>query len=395
MSKKNLLVKIILPLLILAVGIAGARMLTSMQTPPQKQTPPERGLLVDVISVESKAHQVNVHATGTVQPGMEISMVPEVSGKVTWLSPNLVNGGFLRKGEKLLEIDRRDYLLAVNQAQAEMARVRVSLQTEQQQAQLALQEWQLLEMADKGEPNPLVLREPQLQREQANLAAAKASLEQAELNLQRTVLYAPFNCRIRTEQVDPGQYLRAGSAIATLAGTDRVEISVPLPLSELQWLAIPRAGRDYAGSPAILSLQAGKQVYQWRGEIVRSLGEINSNSHMATIVVAVDDPYRLQKDADKKQLDLANGLFVNLVLHGKKLQSIVPIPRDSLRENNSVWIADLEDRLQIRPVHILRRERDLLLIDSGLMGGERLVLTTLDGVADGLQLRPVQQESAQ
>jgi RND family efflux transporter MFP subunit len=300
-----------------------------------------------------------------------------------------------RKGEKLLEIDRRDYLLAVNQAQAEMARVRVSLQTEQQQAQLALQEWQLLEMADKGEPNPLVLREPQLQREQANLAAAKASLEQAELNLQRTVLYAPFNCRIRTEQVDPGQYLRAGSAIATLAGTDRVEISVPLPLSELQWLAIPRAGRDYAGSPATLSLQTGKQIYQWQGGIVRSLGEIDSNSHMATIIVAVDDPYRLQKDADKKQLDLANGLFVNIVLHGKKLQSIVPIPRDSLRENNSVWIADLEDRLQIRSVHILRRERDLLLIDSGLMEGERLVLTTLDGVADGLQLRPVQQESAQ
>ena len=82
-------------------------------------------------------------------------------------------------------IDQRDYQLAVNQAQATLAQAQVALQTEQQQAQIALEEWRLLEMADKGEPDPLVLREPQLQRERANLAAAQAGLEKAELNLQR------------------------------------------------------------------------------------------------------------------------------------------------------------------------------------------------------------------
>lgn len=394
MSKKNILTKVFLPLLILAVGIAGTILLTRMQKPPQKQQTPESGLLVEVLEVENRSHQVNVHATGTVQPSMEVSLVPEISGKVVWLSPQMISGGFLQKGEKLLTIDNRDYRLAVNQAKAELARTQVALQMEQQQARIALEEWQRLEMPDKGEPSPLVLHEPQLQMEQANLAAAQASLEQAELNLQRTELYAPFNCRIRSEQVDPGQYLRAGTAIAMLAGTDQVEISVPLPLAELQWLTIPRPNQNTTGSLATLSLKTGKRSYRWKGQIVRSLGEINSNSHMATIVVAVDDPYRLQKNADREQFDLANGLFVDIVLHGKKLPNIVPIPRDSLRENSSVWIADLEDRLQIRSVHILRRERDLLLIDDGLVGGERLVLTTLDGVADGLQLRPVLQEQS-
>ncbi|PLX87425.1 MAG: efflux RND transporter periplasmic adaptor subunit [Desulfuromonas sp.] len=391
MSKRSLFLKIILPLLIIAVGVAGFKILMTMQAPPKKQSAPEKGLLVDVIQVASEPHLVNVHATGTVQPSMEISLVPEVSGKVTWLSPNLVSGGFLRQGEKILVIDQRDYQLALDQAQADLARVEVSLQTEQQQAQIALEEWQLLELADKGEPSPLVLREPQLQREQANRAAAQAGLEKARLNLQRTVLYAPFNCRVRTEQVDPGQYLRAGTAIATLAGTDRVEINVPLPLNELQWLDIPRAGQNISGAAATISLQSAKQTYRWNGRIVRSLGEVDMNSQMATVVVAVDDPYR-QQGSESVPFDLAVGLFVDISLHGKRLPDIVTIPRRALRENNSVWIADQEDRLQIRPVNILRRERDMLLIDAGVVAGERLILTTLDGAANGLQLRPVEQE---
>lgn len=392
MSKKNILLKIFLPLLILAIGIAGAVVITKIKKPPQKHQPPELGLLVDVMQVESRPHQVNVHATGTVQPSQEISVVPEVSGKVTWLSPQLVNGGFLGKGEKLIQIDQRDYLLAVNRAKAELAQAEVALQTEQQQSRIALDEWQRLDMPDKGKPNPLVLREPQMQSAQANLDAARAGLEQAKLNLQRTTLYAPFNCRVRTEQVDPGQYLRAGSAIVTLAGTDRVEISVPLPLSELQWLSIPRADWNGSGSSATLSTTTGDKKHQWNGRVVRSLGEINGNSHMATVVVAVDDPYRMQNRAENGQFDLAVGLFVDIVLHGQTLPEVVPIPREILRENNTVWVVDAEDRLQIRPVHVLRRERELLLIDSGINSGEKLVITTLDGVAEGLKLRPVQQE---
>jgi len=395
MSKKNILLKIILPLLVLAVGIAGALFITRMQKPPVRKPPMESGLLVDVMQVENRSHQVNVHATGTVHPSMEISLVPEVSGKVTWLSPQMISGGFLRQGEKLLEIDKRDYLLAVNRAKAELARAEVALQTEQQKASIALQEWQRLDLPDKGEPNPLVLHEPQLQQEQANLAAAEASLEQAELNLKRTALYAPFNCRVRTEQVDPGQYVRAANTIATLTGTDRVEINVPLPIAELQWLTIPRAGQKLRGSAAIITLETGKTTYRWEGEIVRSLGEIDTNSHMATVVVAVDDPYHRRQKEDTEQIDLAVGLFVDITLQGKTVPNVVPIPRETLREDSSVWLVDSKDRLQIHPVHILRREKELLLIDDGLSGGERLVLTTLTGAANGLQLRIESQESAQ
>lgn len=394
MSNKNTLLKIVLPLLILLAGIAAAVALIKMQKPPQKQTPPERGLLVEVSQVESKSHQVRVYATGTVQPRQEISMIPEVSGKVVWLSPRLVTGGFLKKGEKLLEIDSRDYLLAVDSARAALAQAEVSLQTEQQQAQLALEEWQQLDLPDKGEPSSLVLREPQLQSAQATLDAARASLQQAELNLQRTILYAPFNCRVRSEQVDEGQYLKAGNSVATLAGTDQVEITVPLPLSELQWLDIPRAGQAGAGSQATVQMHAGETLYTWQGSISRAVGEVDSSSHMASIVVTVDDPYQ-RTSGTAESFALAVGMYVDIILHGRTLDKVVAIPREALREESSVWIADDDNKLRVRPVHIARRERDLLLIDAGLSGGERLIETTLDGAADGMALRPTEQESAQ
>jgi len=391
MSKKNLLLKIILPLIILVIGVIGFKSLTGLSTPPKKQAQPQRGLLVEVLTIATQPHQVTVHATGSVAPGMEISLVPEVSGKIDWLSPQLVTGGFFRKGEKLLEIDQRDYRLAVEQAQATLAQAEVALQTEEQQSKLALEEWQLLNMDDKGEPSPLVLRAPQLKKEKANLDAARAGLKKAQLNLQRTTLYAPFDCRIRTEQVDPGQYLRAGTAVATLAGTAQAEIKVPLPLSELQWLDIPRAGDTHTGSRATISLTSGSERLTWTGEIVRSAGEIDPASHMATIIVAVDTADG-NRSTPQGQLDLSVGLFVDVALHGTHLPEVVSIPRSALRENDSVWLADLEDRLQIRPVHVLRREQDTLLIDEGLSAGERMILTTLDGAVTGLLLRPMAQE---
>jgi RND family efflux transporter MFP subunit len=384
--------KIILPLLILLIGIGGFLALNKMKKTPQRQKPPQLGVLVDVMVLQAEPHQIRVHATGTVSAEQEISLVPEVSGKVTWLSPQLVSGGHFKTGEALLKIEASDYRLAVERARAEIARAEVALRTEQERAQVAQQEWNRIDLQDKGEPGPLVTREIQLQQEQANLAAAQANLKQAQLNLLRTEIKAPFNGRIRQEMVDLGQYLRAGTSIGTYSGTDRAEIHMPLPVAELRWLTIPAAGSRESGSTAIINLP-GNSGKRWQGQIVRSLGEIDSGSRMATVVIAVEDPYRL-KPAGKSPV-LQNGQFVEAQLLGTRLAEIIRIPRAALRADQQVWIADAEDRLRLRPVKILRREQQHLLLESGVQSGDRLILTTLSGAADGLLLRPVLQERAQ
>lgn len=391
-KKSNLALKIVLPILILIIGVAVFKILSTLKQAPQRQKPPQLGALVDVMELQSKAHQVTVHATGTVAPAEEISLVPQVSGKVAWISPQLVAGGMFKQGETLLKIEATDFELAVEKARADIASAKVTLRTEQEKARVAMLEWQRIELPDKGTPGPLVTREIQLQQAQATLAAADANLKQAELNLQRTVLTAPFDGRIRQEDVDLGQYLRANTSIGTFSGTSRAEIHVPLPLEELRWLSIPTANSKAAGSLAILSLPDAPQT-QWQGRIVRSLGEIDATTRMAKVVIAIDDPYRLEKSASGPALQ--SGQFVDIRIFGKQLDQAISIPRSALRSGQQVWIVDEQNRLRQQPVKVLRREQQQLILESGVAAGDKLVLTTLSGAADGLLLRPVLQEQKQ
>ncbi len=388
-TKSRLALKIILPLLVLIIGFAGFRMLTHLKNPPDRQQSQQQGVLVDTIKLESSNFQVTVHATGTVRAAQEIALIPEVSGKIISISPQLVNGGQFKQGETLLKIDPSNYLLAVEKAHAEIAQVQVALATERERAKIALSEWERIDISDKGEPGPLVSREIQLKQQQANLAAAQANLQQAQLNLQRTELKAPFNGRITQKQVDLGQYVRSGVSIGKFSGTDRAEIYVPLPYTELQWLTIPTARSQQMGSTAEIFLP-GQQSSSWQGKIVRSLGEIDPTTRMATIIVTVDNPYR--QNATTSQPTLEVGMFVDIQLKGKYLDNVISIPRKALRNNQQVWVLDGENRLQIRKVEIARRERDQLLISKGLSSDEQVVITPLSAAADGMLLRQIKQE---
>ncbi|MFK5925748.1 MAG: efflux RND transporter periplasmic adaptor subunit [Desulfuromusa sp.] len=390
-NKPHLALKIILPILILIIGFVGFNMMGKLKKIPQRQRPLQQGVLVDVIELKPITHQVKVYATGTVQAEQEIALVPEVSGKVNWISPQLVGGGLFKTGETLLKIETSDFKLATEKARAEIAQVQVALATERERAKVALAEWDRMDIPDKGKPGPLVTREIQMQQQQANLAAAEANLEQAKLNLQRTELKAPFNGRIRQEQVGLGQYLRAGISIGSFAGTDRAEIYIPLPTKELIWLNIP-AAKQQKGSAAVIYLP-GDNNSIWHGQLIRSLGEIDPNSRMATVVVEVEDPYQLSRST--KNPKLPNGQFVEIELYGEKFTGIISIPRKALHADDLVWIADSENHLRIRPVEVLRRERQQVLIKGGIQAGEKLVLTTLSGATEGTLLRPVLQENRQ
>jgi len=395
MSTRSTLLKVVLPVVIIAAGVMGMRVLVLARHAPPKVVRETPGALVEVMTVAPADHPVTVFATGTVTAAQEAAITPEVSGRVVGLAPNMVAGGFLRAGEPLFEIEATDYRLALERARAAVAKAELDLATVASQADVARREWQ--QLADQGgaPPNPLVLHEPQLANARATLASAKAAQAQAELDLERTRVTAPFDCVVRSEQVDLGQYLRAGAEVARVAGTRRAEVVVPLPLEELVHLRVPRtfAGNapGEAGSPATLTLTVDGQRFEWSGRVVRALGEVDPAGRMARVVVAVDDPYGLRGRADRPALAL--GLFVEAELRGDMLAQVFAIPRSALRDNHTVWLADDGGHLAIRPVEVARRERDQVLVAGGLTAGDRVVLTALSGAANGMALRLVEVES--
>jgi RND family efflux transporter MFP subunit len=301
---------------------------------------------------------------------------------VTELGPNLMAGGFGRAGELLFAVEPVDFQLAVDRARANLTKAELELETVRAQADIARTEWRQLHPDE--EPSPLVVYLPQLKTAEAALASARAGLQQAQLDLQRTRVTAPFNGFVRSESVDLGQYLRSGNRAATLVGTDTAEIILPLPPGELRWLEVPRrAGQQ--GSQATVGMPAAAGQ-TWHGWIDRALGEVDPQGRMARVAVLVADPYGLKQNHGKT-LPLAVGSFVDATLQGSVLEQVVELPRRALREENTVWIMDGENKLRILPVEVLRLERETALISRGLAGGEQVVVSPVSGAADGLLLR--------
>jgi RND family efflux transporter MFP subunit len=395
MSKKTLLLKIVLPIAVIIAGFAGMQIMIHFRAAPKKEVKESRGALVEVQSVQKRDLPVVVTGTGTVGPSQEASITTQVGGKVTYLAPGFVVGGLFAKGDLLFKIEDTDYRLTIDKAKAALTKAEFDLAMVEGQARVARIEWDRLKHEEKSDPNPLVLYEPQLKNARANVEAAKAALAQTKLDLARTSVFAPFDCLIRSEEIDLGQYVTVGKSVATVAGTGAAEIVVPLPLEELQWLAIPRKGSKGNGLPAKVKLTVGDRVLTWKGRVVRSLGEVDPRGRMARVVVAVTDPYNLEKGRDGELRDLEIGMFVDVEIAGKELSGVFTIPRSALRDGDAVWTMDEERKLRIKPVTVVRKEEDKIIVRDGFEEGDQVVLTNISGAAEGMKLRLAGGEEAQ
>ncbi|MBT7616304.1 MAG: HlyD family efflux transporter periplasmic adaptor subunit, partial [Calditrichaeota bacterium] len=209
------------------------------------------------------------------------------------------------------------------------------------------------------------------------LASANAALSLAKLRLDRTILYAPFNCRIRQESIDKGQYLNPGVSVARLFSTDMVEIDVGIPLSEVMWLDIP-------GATAAVHLHVDGKTFIWDGKVDRSVGVIGEKERLAYVVVQVKDPLKIQDDKD---IELSIGTFVEVEIRGHFLDNIVSLPRQALRDDSNVWVVNDEGLLNVRKVSVERMIPGEVLISDGLNTGDKVILSSIIGGAEGMKLR--------
>ncbi|MGD8440867.1 MAG: efflux RND transporter periplasmic adaptor subunit, partial [Holophagae bacterium] len=272
-----------------------------------------------------------------------------------------------------------DYELALERAQATVARALVNLEQERAEAEVARDEWNDLHPGE--DPTALVIREPQIRQAEAELAAAKADLAAAELNLDRTRISLPFNGVVVSESVDPGQFVAGTTRLARVYGTDAVEVRVPLKSSELAWFDVP-SDNGHRGPRAEVSAAFGGVTGTWEGRVSRMEAQVDQTSRMVHVVVEVDHPYAATVDRPA----LRPGTFVDVRIFGRTLDDVVPIPRYAVHEGNRVWVFD-DGRLDIRDVEVLRSDREQALVSSGLDAGDLVIVSALDAVTDGMAVR--------
>jgi RND family efflux transporter MFP subunit len=378
--------RVLAPALVLLVGAVAAVALMQSGPSAKREPPPRQARLVETQSLVIGSARTRIDAMGTVVPAESVTLQPQVSGEIVFVSDDLEPGGLFSTGDELLRIDPRDYELAVLQRESEVAQAQSTLRLEQGQQSIAKREFELLNESLQDDDQELVLRKPQLESVRAQLALANARLEQAKLDLQRSRIRAPFNAIVESKQVDVGTRVTVASTLATLAGTDSCWLEVSVPVKQLKWIDIPR-GRDGQGSTVRISDPDAWGAHAFReGRVIRLAGDLETEGRMARLIVEVDDPFTLKPENSGKPVMLM-GSYVSVEIAGRPLDQVASIARAHLRDGDRLWIMGADATLEIRQVDIVFRGHDQVLVADGVEAGEQLVVTDLAAPVAGMPLR--------
>jgi RND family efflux transporter MFP subunit len=372
------------PGLLLLRALAAWALAQGRPLPVSAHEPPAPPL-VRVSQVAPGPVQLTVRTHGTVTPRTESDLVAEVSGRVIWRSPAFVEGGFFASGERLFQIDRRDYENAVRRARAGLARAESEVRLAD--AELA----RARSLVERRVTSASVLDRQSSAREVATAARdeSRAALDQALRDLERTDVRAPFAGRVRDKRIDVGQFVTRGQPAARLYAIDFAEVRLPVHDADLAHLDLPERHRDAPsappeGPPVRLRGRLAGRAHEWSGRIVRSEGEIDASSRMLHLVARVADPYGRREGRPPRPV----GLFVEAEIQGRTLTDVLAVPRAAIDEAGRIQVVDAQQRLRLRPAEVLRFDGDRALLRARLSDGERLCLSRLPIATDGMPVRP-------
>ncbi len=429
---------LIFPPLILGVGIA-ALMIAGRKGLNQTSVA-ETSRTLRVIAAPQVDVVPRVWGYGTAEPGRTWKAVAEVQGRVTETHPDLQPGDIVGKGETLLQIDPHELELVAAQLNADIERVnaqiaeleaneanyRASLKIEDAALTLAEQELQRLRQLAKtnavpnaevdakerdvlaqrqsvqAQRNLLNVLPSKLQALNAELAVKKSSLTQAELDIKKCVIEAPFNCRLGEVDIQAGQFLARGEVLFEAYSTAIMEIDAQIPMDQARKLvgadteAVNPLGigldeiARLLGIEAIVRMTAGDLVVDWQARVTGIREQIDPTTRSVAVVVAVDDPY--EKVIPGKRPPLVKGMFCEIELRARPRPGKIVIPRSAMH-GDAVYVVNAAGRLEKRTVDVDFRQGDFVCIKTGLHAGELVVVSDPTPAIEGMLVDPVEDEA--
>jgi RND family efflux transporter MFP subunit len=361
---------------IVAVGYLTMKGLNATAPEAKKRVPRAMQVLVDVEPLVVTNAGVRIEGMGLVVAAREVVLKAQVSGQIVEVAPALLEGQHVDAGAMLARIEADDYELKIAQAESTLELRCAELDLEMGFQRVSAREWELLgEESDVlAESSSLALREPQLKQAKAMQRSAQSALDQARLDLSRTEIQSPFNALVLEKSVEVGSLAGMGEDVARLASTDSFYVRVSIPVSRVSSLEIP-------GAEASVRINGSESVLP--GRIISLLGDLDPDGRMARVLVEVKDPLGLEpENAGRAKLLL--GAYVSVELVGHEMAGAFLIPRETLHHGDNVWLRRSDSTLEIRPVTVLWKNRDTVVVGAGLNAGEQLITSSLSFASDGL-----------
>ena len=245
----------------------------------------------------------------------------------------------------------------------------------------------------KGEASELVLRKPQLRDAEASVTAAQSSVAQAERNLARTQVRAPYDGRVRKRNIGLGQQIGATTALGEIFATDFAEVRLPLTAKDLRFYTPPnkpnaeKTPNNVIFTSILTSAKPLTTFKPWVGSILRAEGELDTASRQLFVIARIDDPFGLS--SDKPSLFI--GQPVRAIIPAHTLKDVYIIPRDTLSDVNEILVVrdGKIHRLSIDPVF---SESDHVIIRDGILPGDQLCTSRLPYAPEGAPVEITPEE---
>lgn len=370
----SVLIRIIICIAILGLAVAGFLALKSLKKPPAQNHAGERPLPVEAVRVMPVDVPIEVSGFGEIKSRTIVPLSAEVSGKITSIHPRLEAGEIIKQGEIILTIDDRDYKLEFETAQTRLKILNRDLELAQGEFNRT---HRLYEQNKVGTLSAVEKAESAVNSITDRISQVEQAMQQAKLRLERCVIKAPFTCRITEVTIEKDEYVTPGRKLVTLADDGDLEIIVSLDSREvIHGLRFDdtQLPNDFSWFAPLQSVAA--EITWVEDDSVRGTGRVDRvvrfDAATRTILVAV----RLD-EGQGRGVSLVDGMFCEIILHGKTLDSVMILPRQAVTFENTVYVA-IDNRLQTRPVTVARLEKEKAIISEGLEEGDIVVTTRLE-----------------
>jgi multidrug efflux pump subunit AcrA (membrane-fusion protein) len=443
--------KVIVPFLILAAGAAGFVKLKEQEKVEKAPEKEREAPIVDTVPVAIHDGQLSIRTDGQVVPYLEVVLSAEVGGRVVEKLDICRAGRFVRKGDLLLKVDRRDYELEKRRLQEELVQADVQMrelavEVENTQALIALalddvnlqqneldRQLQLLARRANSAANVDEARRGLLQaknselllKNQMNLlstrrdrlASAKSliqvQLEKAELDLARTNITSPVDGVVVTESVEEDSFVQKGTRLVTIEDTSSVEVLCNLRMDELYWILDQQTSEDRKKlgeqsrgyhlpiTPVTVSYRVYDAEYRWSGTLWRYDGiGLDERTRTVPCRILVSDPQKVESRSltaaahpETGPAALVRGMYVTLQIHATPNTKLLQVPELAVQPGNRV-LRVRNDRLRAVEIKVVATENEMAIVraqPSELDANDQVVVSTLAETVDDMIVQPRRQ----
>ena len=351
------------------------------------QTAPGGPPAVGVVRAEKQQVTQSNEFIGRVQAVGRVALVARVTA---FLEKRLfVEGGEVKKGDLLYQLEQPPFQAQVDFNKASVAQ----LEAQHKNAQLTLDRAQYLLKTPAGQQSNYDSALAAERALAAQIAAAQAQLQQAEINLGYTEIRAPIDGRISATAVTEGNVVSPTSGtLATLVSQDPMYVVFPIAVRtglELRDKYVPKGG--FSAVRIRLRLTTGK-IYDQVGHLDYVSPTVAQTTDTITLRGEIPNPVIAgMKPGDPGSRQLTDGEFVTVLLEGVAPVEVLAIPRAAVlsdQQGDYVYVVDAQNRAQVRRIHLGQSTPSTAVVTSGLNEGELVIAEGVQRVRPGAAVTP-------